>query len=104
MEENKNQVAPQTNMEPKTESKKNNNIFMLLIIGVLFVIFGVLIYAIKMNNEADYASVIRPANLLNPAKPVNTLSPQGQVEGTDSIDVGNVDIELQDLTTDTQGL
>lgn len=105
MEETTNQVPPQTNISNTPQIKKSgNNVLMLLIMLGLFVIFGILIYAIKMNNEADYMSVIKPENILNPAKRVNTPSPQGQVEGTESIEAGDIDTELQDLSSDVQGL
>lgn len=104
MEPNTNQVTPQTNTITTTDAKKSSsNVLMILILAVLFVIFGLLIYSINMNNEADYVSVVKPTNYLNEAK-IPTPSVQGEVEGTDSIDVGSIDTELQDLTTDLQGL
>lgn len=106
MEENTNQVTKQANTGVTENSKKSyNSVFMLLVILGLFVTFGILIFAINRNIEVDYISIIRrPTNLLNPAKPVNRSLPQEQVEGLETIEVGDVDIELQDLDNDTQSL
>jgi len=105
MEENTNQITTQANTGTTENSKKSyNSVYMLLVMLGLFVTFGILIFAINRNNEADYLSIIRPANLLNPAKPVNRSLPQEQVEGIDTIEVGDVEIELQDLNNDTQSL
>lgn len=106
MEENQNQVMTQTNTVAVSSNKNDNkNVFTMLILVALFITFGILIYAIKTANEADYLSVLKPTNFLNPVpvKPVN-LPLQGQVEGTDSVDIGDIDAELQDLNIDVQGL
>lgn len=109
MEENTNQVTAQANTIKTTDTKKSSSdVLMLLILIVLFVIYGLLIYAIKMNNDIDYVTAMKVENISNPDRPVidrlPTPSPQEQVEGIDSIDVGDVDTELQDLNTDVQGL
>lgn len=104
MEPNTNQVAPQVNSVATTDTKKNSNILMILVLLMLFVIFGVLIYAIRASNEADYLSEINTTNYLNEAKSVPTPSDQGQVEGAYYIDVGDIDTELEELNSDLQGL
>lgn len=110
MEENTNQVTVQTNTITKSDIKKgSSNVLMLVIMVVLFVIYGILIYTIKMNNDVDYIAATKLENLSNIDRTViierfPTPSPQEQVEGIDSVDVGDIDIELQDLNTDVQGL
>lgn len=105
MEENQNPVMTQTNTVPLASNKSGSrNVFAMLILVALFIAFGILIYAITMNNEADYASVIKPTNYLNPVKQVPTTPSQAEVEGTDSIEVGDIDMELQDLDSDLEGL
>lgn len=108
MEENTNQITTQTNatnvQATENSKKSNNNVFMLLIILALFITFAILIFAINRNIEADYLSVIKPADILNPPRVVNRSLPQEQVGGTDSIEVGDVDTELQGLDSDLEGL
>lgn len=102
---NTNQIAPQVNTVTTTDTKKNSNILMILILLMLFVIFGVLIYAIRASNEADYLSEINSTNYLNQTKSLApTPSNQDQVEGAYYIDVGDIDTELEELNSDLQGL
>ena len=108
-EQNTNQVTTQANTITTTDTKKSrSNVLMLLILVVLFAIYGILIYGIKMSNEVDYITTMKLENVSNLDRPVvnrlPTPSPQEQIEGIDSIDVGDVDTELQDLNADVQGL
>ena len=102
MEENKNQVTAQTNSNSTADNKKgSNNTFMLFIILGLLVVFGLMVYTITKNKEVDNVWQ-KPASVLIMPKSVNTR--QSKVEGADSVDVGNPDTDIQDLSTDVQGL
>lgn len=108
MEENKTtNIKETTNSTPVMpvvdNQKRSKNIFMLLILLGLLAAFALLIYAATINKEADYISELRPGNFLNPSKPVDTSS-NAQAEDVDSVVVGDVDTDLQDLDTDLQGL
>lgn len=103
MEEVKNQTITQTT-ETATDSKKGGkNVLMLLVLLGLALIFGLLIYTISKNNEADYVSVVKQQSVLNSPK-ANVSPVQNQVEDTNAIDVGDIDTDLQDLDIDLQGL
>lgn len=109
MEENKTtNIQETTNSTPVMpvvdNQKRSKNIFMLLILLGLFTAFALLIYAATMNKEADYVFDLRPVNVLNPSKPVDTSSTNAQAKDVDSVVVGDVDTDLKDLDTDLQGL
>ena len=87
--------------------EKRTNMLVLAVFAALGIIFSLLVYGLIKDQEVS--DVMHQNMSLSNLKIMPKLAkptpvPQQVVEGTDSVEVGSIDSDLQDLNSNLQGL